>query len=352
MIRPLARPRTAPHPPLLAQMRRDFGMTAEPILLHASSPALLAAAWASLRETVLVSGRLGRAAKESIALAVSEANRCPYCVDAHSVTLGALGEHAEVARLRVGAPSAASDPRRAELVAWARASRSAATARPLPAGWDAVGRAEAIGTALCFHYINRLVRPFLGDSPAPLPVGWLRRLALGLTERWIFRPAMGRPLVAGDALPFLEPPPTASAPPAHLGWAAPAAPILASFWALDRASAALAEEALGGPGTACVLTELASWQGEELPLGDRRIEEAAHGAPPTLRLALLAALAPHRLTAQEVAACRRHGVREDALVGVLAWASFQASRRLSEWLGWDRPTDLTHPGAPAMLARP
>lgn len=45
------------------------------------------------RET-LVAGRVDRAVKEAVAVAVSKTNRCPYCVEAHATMLTAAGEGA------------------------------------------------------------------------------------------------------------------------------------------------------------------------------------------------------------------------------------------------------------------
>ena len=73
------------------QVRRDFGALVEPITVHAPVPTLLAAAWCVNRETLLV-GRVRRELKEAVATVVSQLNRCPYCVDAHTAALDALGE--------------------------------------------------------------------------------------------------------------------------------------------------------------------------------------------------------------------------------------------------------------------
>ncbi|WP_050565001.1 hypothetical protein [Salinispora oceanensis] len=58
-------------------VERDFGMLAPPLTLHAAAPPALAATWLMLRESLLVPGRLGRAAKEAMAVEVSAANRPP-----------------------------------------------------------------------------------------------------------------------------------------------------------------------------------------------------------------------------------------------------------------------------------
>ncbi|HXO43370.1 MAG TPA: alkylhydroperoxidase, partial [Thermoanaerobaculia bacterium] len=73
------------------------------------------------------------------------------------------------------------------------------------------------------------------------------------------------------------------------------------------------------------------------PLGGGWVEEAVAGVPrdgrPAARLALLAALAPHRVGPAEVAAFRAAWPGDRALVAVVAWASFTAARRIGGWLG-------------------
>src|SRR5690242_10016741 len=89
-IRHVAPVRPGPGTDLVArvydQVERDFGMLAPPVALHAPAPGVLAAAWLMLRETLIASGRVERAAKEAVGTAVSIGNACPYCVEVHSAT--------------------------------------------------------------------------------------------------------------------------------------------------------------------------------------------------------------------------------------------------------------------------
>ena len=72
------------------QVERDFGMLAPPVALHSPAPAVLAASWLMLRETLIATGKVDRATKEAVGTAVSLGNTCPYCVEVHSATLGGL----------------------------------------------------------------------------------------------------------------------------------------------------------------------------------------------------------------------------------------------------------------------
>lgn len=75
-----------------AQIKKEFGALAEPFTLHSPSPELLAGAWSACRESLLV-GNVRRDVKEAVAATVSRINRCPYCVDAHTIMLNATSAH-------------------------------------------------------------------------------------------------------------------------------------------------------------------------------------------------------------------------------------------------------------------
>src|SRR5262245_30876330 len=74
-----------------AQIKQDLGVVPEPFTLHSPAPDLLAGAWAIFRETLLV-GKVRRGIKEALATQVSQANQCPWCVDAHTISLYAAGD--------------------------------------------------------------------------------------------------------------------------------------------------------------------------------------------------------------------------------------------------------------------
>src|SRR5262245_47857316 len=73
-----------------AQLRADFGRVAEPLAVHSPSPTLLAGVWSALRQHMVV-GEVPRGVKESVASTVSAINRCPYCVDVHTMLARAGG---------------------------------------------------------------------------------------------------------------------------------------------------------------------------------------------------------------------------------------------------------------------
>ena len=105
-----------------SQARREFGLL-PPIPVHSPVPRLLAGAWCVLRET-LVTGQVERPVKEALAAAISRLNRCPYCIDAHTLMLAAAGEKDAARGLSAGKPGALRDGSLREVVGWGAAHRS------------------------------------------------------------------------------------------------------------------------------------------------------------------------------------------------------------------------------------
>ncbi|MET9968990.1 carboxymuconolactone decarboxylase family protein, partial [Streptomyces sp. NPDC006356] len=110
-----------------AQIALDFGI-AEPVtfMVLSSAPELLAPTWALMRES-LIAGAGSRTGKELAALGVSQANKCPFCVDAHTVLLHATGDHAIAERLARG--ERPENEEHARVLAWGRHTRVPGAAR-------------------------------------------------------------------------------------------------------------------------------------------------------------------------------------------------------------------------------
>ena len=322
-----------------AAMRREFGPVAEPLDLHAPAPAILAAAWATLRETVLV-GEVPRRVKETVAAAVSRLNRCPYCVDAHASLLHATGARAAAWDLWRGGREIAdvrtADARLQPFAAWAAASRSpgAPILRRPPFG---PGEApELIGTAACFHYVNRMVSIFLGESPFPTRSRLLHWPIFLLSSRMFIQYVQCR-LRPGEALRALPP----AELPEDFAWARPSPTIAAAFAGFRVAVEDGARDVLPEPAARAVRERLAAWRGEDPPLAGAWLAEAmdplAPGERPAARLALLAALAPYRVDAAEIGRFREAWPDDRSLVAVAAWGSFAAARRIAGWLAVPEP---------------
>ncbi|MCI3271249.1 carboxymuconolactone decarboxylase family protein [Streptomyces cylindrosporus] len=299
------------------QISADFGIDRPPtFVVLSSAPELLAPAWALMRES-LIAGPGSRTGKELAALGVSLANRCPFCVDAHTVLLHATGEHALAEQLARDEDPASAEHER--LLDWGLATRvPGADLRPYPFPDE---QAPAyLGTALAFHFINRIVSALLTEQL--LPGGLQRfRAVRSIAGRALSRTVRRTP-EPGAALPLLDDPGPGP------DWAAgsPVGPAYAALGAAARAGAGL----LDADDLALVHTALRDWDGEHpsaVLRGFPRRQER-----PGARLALLAALAPYRITDEDVAAWRRPEHSDHCLVHLVAYGAFAAVDRIESAL--------------------
>ncbi|MFI2779634.1 carboxymuconolactone decarboxylase family protein [Streptomyces sp. ALB3] len=307
---------TSPEPPkaatgevadVYAQLATDFGIKeATTFVVLSASPPLLTATWSLMRESLLA-GRASRTGKELVAAGVSLANRCPFCATAHAVLLHATGDHrlAETV-LRGDEPE---DPGDRRLLAW---GKDMSTPQPFPAR----EAAEYVGTALAFHFINRVVSSLLSERM--LPGGAEKYRLVRSTAGRSLAATLRRELRPGTSLPLLT---TAGEAPA---WAADSA-VGTAYGALRTAArqgaGLLSEEDAG-----FVRESVAGWDGvSPLPLAARLPERADR---PGARLALLAARAPYRITDEDVAAWRVPPFTDHCLVHLIAFGAICAVERV------------------------
>jgi AhpD family alkylhydroperoxidase len=299
------------------QLERDFGMLAPPVTLHSPAPPVLAASWSMLRETLLADGLAGRPAKEAVATAVSRSNTCPYCVEVHGATLDTLAG---------GGPEGVN--RAAGGWAERARTRNGAAAHPLPL--PAEQAPELLGVAATFHYLNRMVNVLLVETF--MPRQQLARSLITAAAPRLLRPLARRSYPPGESLALL---PDAQLPD-DLGWAATSPAVAGAFARFATAVEQAGARILAPEVRALVSDYLASWHGEDPGLGrswvERLVGALAEAQHPAARLALLAAVASYQVDDATVEAFRRLHPRDDALVGVLAWASFAAARRIGTWL--------------------
>jgi len=284
----------------------------------------------ALRET-LVAGGLRRDLKEIVAATVSGVNDCPYCVDAHTMMLHASRAHEAARAMRTGAIDALPDAETRSYARWARASRSPGEAILRSPPFSPGESPQVIGTALCFHYINRMVRILLDETPLPSSRTWLRGLLCRLGGLGLSRAArQSHP--PGESLVLLPEAPL----PEDLAWAAPAPAVAGAFSRLARAVEESARAVLPGSVREVVRASLRDWNGDEpglsLEWADEAVRSLDRGLRPAGRLALLTALAPHRVDEGVIHAFREHHRGDASLLGALAWGSFEAARRIGTWL--------------------
>lgn len=315
------------------QQAADVGLRRMPALMTMSpAPEVLGATWAMLRES-LIAGPVSRTAREIVALGVSMANRCPFCVSAHTMFLHATGDHRLAETLVSG--GAPDDPHFAALFAWSGSRAVSPYEEP-----------ELVGTALTFHFINRMVSAL--HSEDMLPGGLQRsRIVRGVGGRMVANKVRAD-LEPGASLPLLADLPSAPAP----SWAgdSPVGTAVATLLAT-------AEAAGVGIDTRQAVTEAADrWAGKHPPMGTDWLTEAIWGVPqderPQARLAVLAAVAAYRITDADVAAWRScPGGSDTDLVRVLAFGAAAAVRRAeADYTTGQRPVSAWSAQPPTVVA--
>jgi len=300
-----------------AQIARDAGTAAPAALVVLSSaPELMLPAWALLRES-LIAGPGDRTGKEVAAYGVSLANRCTFCVDAHTVLLHATGAHALAERLARG--ERPQNELHARVLDWAARTRvPGADLGPLP--FPAEELPGYLGTVLTQHFVDRVVSALLTDDLLLAGAQRLRPVR-SLTGRTLSR-AVRRSAVPGASLRLLQSP--AEGP----SWAA-GTPVGPAYDAL-RTAALDGAELLSPRERHLVRDGVAAWDGAHPPV-------ILRGYPhrrelPAARLALLAALAPDRITEDDVALWRHNRHSDRSLVRLVAYGAFLVVERVASAL--------------------
>jgi AhpD family alkylhydroperoxidase len=313
-----------------AQIKQDFGALVEPFTLHSPSPKLLAGAWIACRESELA-GNVRRDIKETVAATVSKINKCPYCVDAHTIMLNATGKRSVAHAISNEHYNQISDPKMREVVKWALATRSPGSEILLTPPLSQLDAPEIIGTAVFFQYVDRIVSVLLSETPLPSNRRWLKN-TLKLIAGIFFSRAIRRSKPPGNSLKFL---PEANLP-TDLNWTKTNPTIAGAFARFAAVIEEVGTYALSAEVRACVQERVQAWNGEDPGLSRQWVEQAISGFDDASkvagRLSLLASLAPYQVDEGIVLAFRGHFPEDDKLLGALAWASFTVARRIGTWL--------------------
>ncbi|MBG0566770.1 carboxymuconolactone decarboxylase family protein [Actinoplanes aureus] len=301
------------------QLRDDFLGPAPTFQALSVVPELMAATWVLMREALLA-GDTSRVDREVVAAAVSRANHCRFCVDAHATLLHALGEH-ELAEsvARGGTPVR---PGHAELTRWAAASRN-----PRATGWTSRYGPQLTGTLLAFHFINRVVSALL--APDLLPGGLQRLPAVRSVGGRFYARVAGEPKEPGHGLRLLG---AGSTPPP--GWAGDS-PVGVAYSALTEVAAH------GG--------DLLSETARQTVMATVRWEDGRHPDQPAgwatdlvrdlpgsdrvgARIALLAAFAPGAISPGDVGLWRLSHPADADLVRLVAYGAITATGHVARAL--------------------
>jgi AhpD family alkylhydroperoxidase len=315
-----------------AEIKREFGTLGEPLTLHSQIPDLLAAVWASFREC-LIRGTARRDLKEAVAVTISRLNRCPYCVDAHTVMLHAAAAHSAASAIQYGHDAEIEDELTRAVVRWSEATVDPDSPELVCSPFPSTEAPEFVGTAVWAHYINRMVHVFLKRRLLPFSSDRLGiRSAAELMGGWYFsRFVRARKPPAGTRISLPDLP-----LPEDLSWAATSPPIARAFAAFEAAAERAGACVLSPEARSGIDEWLDRWDGKPGELGKGWVDEALRhqnsGSKPAARLALLAAFAPYRVDEKVIRDFTSTGSSEEELLGCLSWASFRAARRIGTLL--------------------
>lgn len=309
---------------------KEFGAAAEPIVVHSVAPSLLDRFWELGRETLLVSSQVPRLHKEAITTAISVINRCPYCVDVHGVLSNALGDASLAKAIERNDFDAIGDENLRRRVHWASQTRTPGSAIIQSPPFSLSEAPEIVGTAIYFHYVNRLVNVFVQESHLPTSRwrGVFHRLGT-----WMMTSILRQSIAAGAERAYRVSPRAL----AGLDWAQAEPRIANRFAAFGQETNRLAREHLSADVRHRVQTYLQNWQGEDPGLGRAWLEEivADLDAPDAIqvRLALVSAITPYRIDDALIGSFREIHPQDEALLAIVAWSSFATALRIGQWLG-------------------
>jgi len=312
---------------VMEQMETDF-LVGPPLTVHMPHPELMAGLWSLCREC-LAAGKIPRTSGDVIAGTVSRLNTCPYCFSIHTSMLHSFGAP-ELADAILG-NRAITNQQANELAQWAAATLTPGAAILLKPPFTKEQAPQVIGTALCFHYLNRIVNVFLDPMPGST-ISWLKGQMSRMSGRLMRERFSNQRLEPGR---FLDADPGGDLP-REFQWAAGDANVAGGVRRLAAAAEAAGRESVDRAVRECVLARMAGWNGESPELGRGWLEAAVasvgENLRPAARLSLLTAFAAYQVDEGIVASFRAVQPRDRDLINTAAWASYSAVRRIASWL--------------------
>lgn len=312
---------------VMEQMEADF-LVGPPLAVHMPHPELMAGLWSLCREC-LAAERIPRTSGDVIAGTISRLNTCPYCFSIHTSMLHSF-DAPELAEA-VLENRAIADEKANALAQWAAATLTPGAAILKAPPFTEEQAPQVIGTALCFHYLNRIVNVFLDPMPGST-ISWMKGPMSRMSGMLMRKRLSNQRLAAGR---FLDADPGGELP-AEFRWAEGDANIAGGARRFVAAAEAAGRESVDPSVRECVLARLAAWNGEAPGLGRDWLEAAVTPAReclrPAARLAMLTALAAYQVDEGIVADFRSIQPRDRDLINTAAWASYSAVRRIGSWL--------------------
>ena len=190
-----------------------------------------------------------------------------------------------------------------------------------------------IGTALVFHYINRMVNAFLKPWPVKLPEFVSRRGMMTRVNGIFPGRLLGvASLEPGASLRFCR----ETCRPPELAKLDPAPDVARGWGALAASAEAAGCAVLSAESRSAVGEVITAWDGADPGLDrawrDDAVASLALDEQPAAAFALTCALASYRVDRRLVESVRAAHPSDTAVVSIAAWASARATRRIAAWL--------------------
>lgn len=318
---------------LYDQIRSDFQLV-PPLTLFSPAPDLLSAVWGIWRESQFAMGRVPRYITEAIAAGVSSINTCPYCVDAHTGMLHAFSDNDVVKAIHHRNSSLIKNDQCRRIVEWSLANRSPGAKILTSPPFSRNEAPEIIGTAVVYHFVNRMVTIFLADSPLPVPSNWayIRRIAAKIFGVTVGKSIVKREPQAGRSLDVIS----TEKLPDDMEWALENSHIASAFTNISALMHNAGEQKIPEQVRNFTLQHINAWEGIDMGMNRSWLEDIVNGLDrrdkPIARIIMLTALAPYQVCENDIEEFRSIQLDDDSLLMITAWASFAAARRIGSWL--------------------
>lgn len=224
------------------------------------------------------------------------------------------------------------DTKMRSIAAWALANRTpdADIIKNPPFTFDEAP--EIIGTAVYYHYINRMVSVLLDETPLPIKASPLKGF-MKVIAGFRFSTSLKKDKEAGESLRFIE----SLKSDRELFWASENKRVAAAFAAHRRITEKLAEKYVPPEVRTLTLRTIEEWKGEDTGISQSWVERYISNLPeitrPAARLSLLVALSPYQVDGQIINSYKEFNPEDEALLTTISWASFATATKIGKWLG-------------------
>lgn len=311
-----------------SQIKQDFGQIVEPFTLHSPLPELLAAVWMTSRESELV-GIVPRETKEAIAASISQLNKCPYCVDAHTIMLRATGNKKTAQQITKQNYQKIQDPKIQKIIQWALDSLKPNSKIMLNPPFTKEETPEILGTAIFYHYINPMVTIFLGKTPLPIP---FLRSPMKQIATQLFKKAVKRQKTPGSSLSLLP----NQKIPEDLSWIKTSPTVAGAYARFANAIQNIEETYVPIKTKEKILQYMKQWNPKNPQSQSNTINKETIKMDPKIKtattLALLTIDNPYRITKETINNLKKHYPNQNHLLAITSWASFKKATKIATWL--------------------